>query len=162
MKHPIRLVQLAHGGVPAEDLGSLPEVAIEMCTATALLYRRVGFNPPWVGYLTLSGSEVLGTCSFTSRPKRGKVEIAYFTFPPFERRGFATAMAQALIELAGKADREIQVTARTLPVPNASNGILRKLGFEWFGVVEHPGEGKFWEWRRPVDEFSGFIDRDLA
>lgn len=117
MKRPIRLVQIAHGGVPAEDLGSLPEVATEMCAATVSLYRKVGFNPPWVGYLALSGSDVVDTCSFVSQPQGGKVEIAYFTFPPFEGQGIATAMAQALIEIAGKADREIEVTARTLPVP---------------------------------------------
>ena len=150
MKQPIRLVQIAHDGVPVEELGSLPVVAREVCTATVSLYRRVGFNPPWVGYLVLSGSELVGTCSFTSQPYPGKVEIAYFTFPQFEGQGMATAMARALIEIAGRADREVQVTAQTLPIPNASNAILRKLGFQFFGVVDHPEDGKVWEWRLPV------------
>jgi RimJ/RimL family protein N-acetyltransferase len=162
MKQSIRLVQIARDGVPAEGLGSLPEVVTEICKATASLYRKLGFHPPWIGYIAVSGSEIVGTCSFTSRPEMRKVEIAYFTFSPFEGQGFATAMARSLIEIAGQADRKVQVTARTLPVPNASNAILRKLGFEWFGVVEHAEEGKFWEWRLPVDEKSGLIDRGLA
>jgi ribosomal-protein-alanine N-acetyltransferase len=112
MKQSLRLVQIAHDGVPVEELGSLPAVAMEMCTATVSLYRRVGFNPPWIGYLALSGPEVVGTCSFTSQPHLGKVEIAYFTFPQFEGRGMATSMARALIEIAGTTGREIQVTPR--------------------------------------------------
>ena len=50
--------------------------------------------------------EVIGSCAFKAPPSEdGTVEIAYFTYPTFERRGYATAMARELIELAsGSAD----------------------------------------------------------
>jgi RimJ/RimL family protein N-acetyltransferase len=146
MQRPIRLVQIGGDGVPAERLDSLPKVAKEVCAATALLYGRVGFDPPRVGYLALSDSDVVGTCAFKTGPRTGKAEIAYFTFPPFEGQGLATAMARALIEIARAADRKIEFTAQTLPESNASNAILRKLGFQFFGPVDIPEEGKFWEW----------------
>lgn len=147
MKQPIRLVLISDDGTPAERLNPLPEVAREACAATAALYGRVGFDPPWVGYLALSGPDVVGTCAFKTGPRLGKVEIAYFTFPPFEGQGIATGMARALIEIARTADRTIEITAQTLPQPNASNAILRKLGFQFFGTGNDPEEGKVWEWR---------------
>jgi RimJ/RimL family protein N-acetyltransferase len=147
MKQPIRLVQIGHDGNPAESLNPLPEVAREACAATAALYDRVGFDPPWIGYLALSGQDVVGTCAFKTGPRLGKVEIAYFTFPPFEGQGIATAMALALIEIARTADRTIELTAQTLPEPNASNAILRKLGFQFFGTGNDPEAGTLWEWR---------------
>ncbi len=147
MKQPLRLVQIGADGTPAERLDSLPEVAREACAATAALYARVGFDPPWIGYLALSGQDVVGTCAFKTGPRLGKVEIAYFTFPPFEGQGIATAMARALIEIARTADRTMELTAQTLAEPNASNAILRKLGFQFAGAVDVPDEGRVWEWR---------------
>ena len=147
MKQPVRLVQIGDDGTPAEGLNALPEVAKEACAATAALYQRVGFDPPWTGYLALSGPEVVGTCAFKTRPRAGRVEIAYFTFPPFEGQGIATAMARALIEIARASDRTLELTAQTLPEPNASNAILRKLEFQFFGAVDVPEEGPVWEWR---------------
>lgn len=42
----------------------------------------------------------VGTCGFKSSPDQGRVEIAYFTFPDFEGRGLATAMAGELLAIA--------------------------------------------------------------
>ena len=147
MKPPVRLVQIGDDGTPAERLNSLPEMAKEACAATAALYQVVGFDPPWIGYLAFSGLDVVGTCAFKTGPRAGRVEIAYFTFPSFEGQGIATTMARALIEVARKADQSIELTAQTLPEPNASNAILRKLGFQFFGAVNVPEEGTIWEWR---------------
>ena len=45
--------------------------------------------------------EVVGSCAYKKPPTEdGIVEIAYFTFPGFERRGYATAVAAKLIRLA--------------------------------------------------------------
>ncbi|HWM26012.1 MAG TPA: GNAT family N-acetyltransferase [Chthoniobacterales bacterium] len=147
MKQPLRLVRIGADGTSVESLDSLPEVAREACAATTALYDRVGFDPPWTGYLALSGPDVVGTCAFKTGPRLGKVEIAYYTFPPFEGQGIATAMARALIEIARTADRTMELTAQTLPEPNASNAILRKLGFQFVGAVDVPDEGAVWEWR---------------
>lgn len=145
----IRLIEIGRSGVPTESAPSLPDVAKGVCEKTASLYRSVGFQPPWIGYLALSEGSVVGTCAFTGPPREGIVEIAYFTFPEFEGRGLATAMANALIDLARQTDATVEITAQTLPEPNASHRILRKLGFEFSRALNHPEDGKVWEWRLP-------------
>jgi RimJ/RimL family protein N-acetyltransferase len=142
----IRLIQIDRSGTPAEDIGPLPEVAQQPCAQTSKLYQRVGFHRPWIGYLVLQDAKVVGTCAFTAPPREDKVEIAYFTFPEFEGHGIATAMARELIVIARAAVPAIIVTAHTLPQRNASNSILEKLGFEFISTIDHPEDGKVWEW----------------
>ena len=72
---------------------TLPEVATAVIAATVQLYARQGHVEPWVGYLAVEGGNCVGGCGFTSPPAAGVVEIAYFTYPDFERRGIATRMA---------------------------------------------------------------------
>lgn len=120
--------------------------AKEVCAATASLYAARGYEPPWTGYFALRDEELVGACSFTSPPRAGRVEIAYFTFPPFEGQGVATAMARALIKIARATDPDVLLTANTLPEDNASTSILRKIGFRLFGPVNHPEDGLIWEW----------------
>jgi ribosomal-protein-alanine N-acetyltransferase len=143
----IRLIPIDRSGLPAEDIGPLPEVAQQSCAQTSELYQRVGFQPPSIGYLVLHDGNIVGTCAFTAPPREDKVEIAYFTFPEFEGRGVATAMARELIVIARAAVPAIIVTARTLPQRNASNSILEKLGFRFFATIDHPEDGKVWEWQ---------------
>lgn len=144
----IRLVQIDADGTPHEDLGQLPEIAAGVCAQTAALYGKAGFAPPWVGYLALQGSQLVGTCAFTAAPQDGRVEIAYFTFPEFEGQGVATSMASALLEVVDRSGAQVLVFAHTLPEVNASNSILKKLGFTFAGTVPHPEEGSVWEWHR--------------
>ncbi|MDP2653068.1 MAG: GNAT family N-acetyltransferase [Candidatus Omnitrophota bacterium] len=133
--------------VPLARAGKLPE---QVLAATASFYRRAGFHPPWVSYLAVAGGEAVGCCSFKSGPRDGCVEIAYFTFPPHEGKGFATKMAEGLIAIAGRQDKVLRVTARTLPEENASTAIMKKLGFVNQGPVQDPEDGTVWEWsRRP-------------
>ena len=143
----IRLIEIGRDGTPTEALSSLPKVASEVCASTATLYQKAGFSPPWIGYLALSGPDVVGTCAFTSAPSAGRVEIAYFTFPLFERRGVASAMAAQLIAMARAAQPDIEVFAHTLPEPNVSNRLLSRLGFEFAGQVIDADDGPVWEWR---------------
>jgi RimJ/RimL family protein N-acetyltransferase len=142
----IRLIQIDCNGTPVEDVGPIPEVAQQACTQTGALYQKVGFHPPWIGYLVLQDVNLVGTCAFTTPPREGRVEIAYFTFPPFEGRGIATAMARQLIAVARATAPAVVVTANTLPQRNASNSVLAKLGFKFFGTIDHPEDGKIWEW----------------
>jgi RimJ/RimL family protein N-acetyltransferase len=143
----LRLIQIDIDGTPHEDAGILSKQAADVCAQTAALYRSVGFNPPWVGYLALQQLQLVGTCAFSAAPKNGRVEIAYFTFPEFEGRGIATSMAKKLIEIAQASTDRPMVFAQTLPVVNASNSILKKLGFKYSGEVSHPEEGIVWEWQ---------------
>ena len=110
-----------------------------------------GVAPPWGGYLAFDETTRLavGTCAFKGAPTTDRaVEIAYFTFPPFEGQGYATAMAARLLELAWGATRVSQVLAHTRPERDASSRILEKLGFELVGEIELPDDGAVWLWRR--------------
>lgn len=44
---------------------------------TVHYFEKVGFLPPWVGYIAMENSQAVGTCAFKSRPVDGRVEIAY-------------------------------------------------------------------------------------
>jgi ribosomal-protein-alanine N-acetyltransferase len=104
---------------------------------------------PWRGYLSFddSAGEVIGACGFKGPPDEGAiVEIAYFTLPPFEGRGYATAMAGALIALAADAGGARRVIAHTLREENASCRVLRKSGLHFLGEVVDPEDGPLWRW----------------
>jgi RimJ/RimL family protein N-acetyltransferase len=77
------------------------------------------------GYLVLETDTIVGTCAFRSPPRSGEVEIAYFTFPEFEGRGFATEMARHLIQIVKDTEPGTRIFAFTLPEKNASNRILQ-------------------------------------
>jgi ribosomal-protein-alanine N-acetyltransferase len=127
--------------------GLVTEIGRSAVNSTVQLYSKVGFIPPWTGYLAHEDGVCVGTCAFTSAPKGGVVEIAYFTFPGNEGRGVATRMATSLISLARSRAAEIFITAHTLPEENASTRILRKLGFVLVGPRLHEEDGQIWLWR---------------
>jgi RimJ/RimL family protein N-acetyltransferase len=145
----LRLVPIDRSGVPAGagDL-RLDRTAEAVCAASAAHYERAGFAPPWIGYLAVSGSMAAGACGFKGAPVDGAVEIAYFTFPAFERRGLATAMARTLLEIAHRAEADLDVTAQTLPVESPSTRVLTRLGFVRQRTIDHPEDGPVWEWLR--------------
>src|SRR5688572_1626829 len=88
---------------------------------------------PWGGYLAWDSDRVIGTCAFKNAPAPGRPpEIAYFTFPPFEGRGYAAAMARELVQLA-RAQNVATVVANTLPEPNPSTRVLQRVGFHRAG-----------------------------
>ena len=117
-----------------------------VCTSTMAIYPSDGPAMPWVGYLAEVDGEWVGSCAFKSPPVDGAVEIAYFTFPGHEGRGYAARMARELVTLA-REHGAAQIRAQTLPEPNASTRILEKLGFRWAGAVQHPEDGTVWEWQ---------------
>lgn len=147
MSDTISLVSIDRDGTPRGYEGPQSEAIVGVLRATAELYESVGFEQPWVGYLALDGSIPVGTCAFKSPPCDGRAEIAYATFTSFEGRGFATAMAAELLELARRHDPTVIVTAQTLPQRNASHRVLEKLGFSHVATLEHPEDGTVWEWQ---------------
>lgn len=147
MSGDLSLVPIDRDGMPRGYGGELPGVAAEVLRATGKLYESVGFKEPWVGYLALAKSTPVGTCGFKSPPLDGRVEIAYYTFPDFEGRGLATAMAAELVAIARRHEPSILVAAQTRPRRNASHCILEKLGFRHVETLEHPEDGKIWEWQ---------------
>ena len=141
--------------VPIPETGALPDcrylppIAVDVCGHTAESYRSGGFRPPWIGYLVLDTGVNVGTCAFKTPPEKGRVEIAYFIFPGFEGKGYATLAASRLIDIARTAVPDLTVAARTLSAPGASVRLLRKLGFLYRGSVEHPDNGLVWDWELP-------------
>jgi RimJ/RimL family protein N-acetyltransferase len=96
--------------------------------------------------VAIEGNNCVGCCGFTSPPVGGVAEIAYYTCPDFEKRGVATRMAQRLVSMSQECDSSVRIIAHTLTEENASNHILKKLGFAFTGTVDHPEDGKIWEW----------------
>ena len=120
----------------------------EVGKAYGEFYDRRSPSPPWIGYLAEDETTgtIIGSCGYKGDCCDGAVEIAYFSFPGFERRGFATEMARLLNDLAWRY-REVRVIrAHTLQEENASVSLLRRLGFSWRGTVDDPDDGPVWRW----------------
>lgn len=143
----MELIVITESGELAKPVPSTPHVATEVVKATTQLYRAVGYEPPWIGYLAIENGTCVGTCGFKSPPHNNRVEIAYFTFPGHESRGVATRMASELIRLALNNMSAVTIAAQTLPEENASTSVLKKLRFRLVSTVEHPEDGLVWEWQ---------------
>ena len=143
----MELIAITENGEMAKPVSATPPVAAEVVEAMTQLYRTIGYEPPWIGYLAVEDGICVGTCGFKSPPQNNRVEIAYFTFPGHESRGVATRMASELIRLALDKMPAVTVAAQTLPEENASTSVLQKLRFRLVGTVEHPEDGLVWEWQ---------------
>jgi [ribosomal protein S5]-alanine N-acetyltransferase len=143
----MELIAITENGELIKPVPFMPSLAAEIVEATTQLYRTVGYELPWIGYLALEDSTCVGSCGFKSPPQNNRVEIAYFTFPGNESRGVATRMASELIRLALDKMPAVTVAAQTLPEENASTSILKKLQFRFVGTLEHPEDGLVWEWQ---------------
>jgi RimJ/RimL family protein N-acetyltransferase len=142
----MQLVPIPRDGNVRLSDATLPEPTTAVIASTVQLYAQRGCIEPWVGYLAIEGNTCVGCCGFTAPPAGGVVEIAYFTFPDFEKRGVATRMAQGLLSIARECDPSVGIIAHTSTEENASNRILKKLSFAFIGTVDHPEDGKIWEW----------------
>jgi len=140
-----RLVQCDAAGAPVEPL-VMPDALTQACAASAALYARIGFASPWVSYIAVADDACVGGCAFVGAPNEGRVEIAYFTLPPFEGRGYARASAAALVALARAAAPEVTVFAKTLPEHNSSTAILQRLRFTHVGETQDDDIGVVWLW----------------
>lgn len=141
------LVPCDQDGNPLSDILDMPEALIVNCRATADLYHRVGFTPPWVGYVAISNNRAVGGGAFVGPPKDGEVEIAYFTLDAEQGRGYASKTAVCLMEIARLHSPDIGLKAFTLKEENASTKILRRLGFSISGTAQDKDAGEVWEWR---------------
>ena len=59
---------------------------------TSDFYKKIGFNPPWIGYYASIDGQLVGAAAFKGKPRDGKVEIAYGTFPQFQQQGVANGL----------------------------------------------------------------------
>jgi RimJ/RimL family protein N-acetyltransferase len=133
-------------GVSAETNRNL---ILEVARQTGEMLRVSGAREPWCGYLAINDTTrmFIGTCGFKGAPNAdGAVEIAYFTFPDNERRGYATEMARALTDIAREVGGTRRVIAHTPPEKNASTRVLEKVGMVLQGEVMDPEDGRVWRW----------------
>lgn len=134
--------------IRAPNLAEVSESLLGVAKAYTDFYGRTPSAPPWIGYLAEdeASGRIVGSCGYKGDCRDGVVEIAYFSFPPYEGRGFAREMARLLTDLAlRQPDVEI-VRAHTLQEENASVRILRRLGFVLVGPIDDPEDGPIWRW----------------
>lgn len=116
------------------------------------LMRNTPHSDPWIHGFTvkLQGEDVtVGQCGFKGPPTtESVVEIAYAIFPDYQRRGYATEAAQALVSFAFESGRVRLVLAHTLPEESASTRVLTKCGFENVGEAMDPDDGLVWRWEK--------------
>lgn len=141
-----RLIPIGRDGRPELALDAPPEDITPLLDAAAEFHARIGYQPPWIGYLALDGDEIVGGGGFAGPPEDGRAEIAYFTRSAHEGRGHATRTAAALIAIARQALPGIAVWAKTAPEPGPSPAILTRLGFERDGVIVDHEIGEAWAW----------------
>jgi RimJ/RimL family protein N-acetyltransferase len=107
---------------------------------------------PWehgFGVVHRDDGLVIGGCGFKGPPDAdGVVEIAYGIVPAYERRGYATEAAGALVAIASADPRVRLIRAHTLATNNASVRVLTKNGFSFVGDVVDPEDGPVWRWER--------------
>ena len=113
---------------------------------------------PWVHAFRVvhrdTGS-VVGSCSFKGPPVDGIVEIAYGIHPDHERQGYASEVAQVLVDYAFSCEEVRLVRAHTLPDAAASKRVLMKCGFRYVGETVDPEDGAVCRFERPVGEIAG-------
>ena len=115
--------------------------------ATIEYYKVIGFNTPWIGYFAALGDQLAGSAGYKGKPSGNKIEIAYGTFPRFQKQGVGTAICKELVLLALQTDPGLMITARTLPENNYSTRILLKNNFVLLGTVWDKDDGDVWEWQ---------------
>lgn len=102
----------------------------------------------WGCYLAHVGGEVVGVGAFKAAPDaEGTVEIAYQTFPAFERRGHATAIIAELVAIARAGGAAVAI-AHTLPLINPSARALMHNSFVQADAFDDPEDGPVWYWER--------------
>lgn len=134
--------------VPAANIAAVAALVQQVAVAYRDLYRRTAAQAPWLGYLARDPStgELVGSCGFKDCCRRGIVEIAYFTFPKMQGRGWGSRMAGALVAMAWAQPAVERIRAHTRPEESASTRILRRLAFGPIGEVHDIEDGQVWLW----------------
>jgi len=110
----------------------------------------------WPSYFFVCPTEdaLVGNGGFAAPPNdAGEVEIGYEIAPVFQNKGYATAAANALIDLAFSSEGVKAVVAHTLAEENASNAVLKKVGMSMVAELPNPEVGKVWKWSAQRDSW---------
>jgi len=82
---------------------------------------------------------LLGVAGYKGMPKEGMVEVGYGIVAEYQRQGFATEAARALVDNAFCSAQVDRVIAETLPHLAPSIGVLEKCGFKYRGAGSEDG-----------------------
>ncbi|GMA66031.1 GNAT family N-acetyltransferase [Alicyclobacillus fastidiosus] len=98
----------------------------------------------WSGMIVhVSDAILIGSMGFKSPPDQlGNVEIGYDIIPEYQGHGYATEMAQALIEWAFHQPNVNRVTAECLVTNRPSVRVLEKVGMKKLSKTD---DMLFWE-----------------
>jgi RimJ/RimL family protein N-acetyltransferase len=113
----------------------------------------------WNRYVLLKGGlwrehTLIGAVGGFAKP-RGDVEIGYSTLPAYQRRGYATEAARALVEMLF-ADASVQsVSAQTFPRLPESIKVMERCGMTFVGEGDDEGTVRY---RRSRGQGSGIRD----
>jgi len=97
-------------------LGPNADLIREVAEQNVGFMRTAGTPEEWGSYLAIdqSSRDVVGVCAYKGSPDaEAGVEIAYFTFPVFEKQGYGTASAAALVRQATESGRVRVIRAHT-------------------------------------------------
>jgi RimJ/RimL family protein N-acetyltransferase len=135
-------------GIRDQLLSASPEFFAQLETAKQ--------PDPWgFGFAVIHkiDNTLMGMCGFNGPPgSDGFAEIAYGIAPAYQKRGYATEAAQALIKFATNEPGVTMVCAHTLPEINASARVLEKCGFKQVGDTVDPENGiAVWRWERGIE-----------
>ena len=134
------------GGVQEFLLAASGDFIAELRTATAPDPWRFGF-----AIVHKVDNIVIGLCGFAGPPDSdGAVEIAYSIAPVYERKGFATEAAAALVDFASRSGRVSIVRAHTLPEVSPSTSVLEKCSFRKAGEIIDSENNLVWRWERKI------------
>ncbi len=155
----VHLAELLEADVPAgwpPDL--LDEAAVQYTLdKTEQGPEQVGW---WMWFVILTEHHqhtLIGGAGYKGPPdEQGSVEIGYGIVPEFQRHGYGTEAAKALIRRAFDDDAIKLVIAETLPELEASIKVMNKCGMSFLGEGEEQGEIRYGVTR---EAWSTFIDR---
>lgn len=102
----------------------------------------------WWMYLPIlkNGNILLGSCAYKGEPKNGMVEIGYEVAAEYRNQGFATEIAQTLVNHAFEQPNITKVQAHTLAEMNYSTKVLLKIGFTKVEEIYDVEDGWIWKW----------------
>jgi len=101
----------------------------------------------WNRYVLLDGKfwekpTLIGAVGGFAKP-RGEVEIGYSTLPEFQRRGYATEAARALIKMLFADEKVLSVSAQTFPSLPESIKVMERCGMRFVGDGDDPGTVRY-------------------
>ncbi len=105
--------------------------------------RTAGWNRYVVlrGWFGQSGTLVGSVGGFAK--SRGDVEIGYSTLPKFQRRGYATQAARALVEMLFEDEAVKSVSAQTYTTLPESIKVMERCGMVFVGDGDDPGTVRY-------------------